>query len=373
AGLIGFFLNELVLRTQLSADWSFRALLRRVRQVTLGAYAHQHLPFARLVEVMRPARRWSQTPLFQGHLTLPRPATHRLALPGLVLTMSEVDTGAARFDLGLDLVESAQGVHGTCTYSADLFEAETIERLLAHYRTLVGAVVADPDQPLAMLPLLTEADRHRQLVEWNQTRASYPPDRCLHQLVEAQAERTPDAVAVVDASEQLTYRQLDERANQLARYLRLQGVGSEVPVGLCVGRSAALVVGSLGILKAGGAYVPLDPAHPPERLRFQLADSRVPLLVTETALGLPPGLLAGPVVRLDADGPSIAAEPTTRPPALAGPAQAAYVLYTSGSTGRPKGIVVEHRSVVNLLQAMRTLLGIGRTDRLLAITSIAFD
>jgi aspartate racemase len=265
-GLIGFFVNTLVLHTDLSGNPSFRELLGRVREVALGAYAHQDLPFEKLVEELQPERDLSHSPLFQVMFVLQNAPAQALELPDLKLNPMEVHNGTAKCDLTLSMVERAEGLQGTWGYNTDLFDFTTIQRVLGHFQTLLEGIVANPGQRIGTLPLLTEAERHQLLIEWNDTQADYPKDSCIHQLFEAQVERTPDAVAVVFEDQQLTYRQLNARANQLARYLQGLGVGPEVLVGICVERSLEMVVGLLGVLKAGGAYVPLDPAYPTERL-----------------------------------------------------------------------------------------------------------
>jgi surfactin family lipopeptide synthetase A len=368
--LIGFFVNLLALRTDLGGDPSFREVLGRVREVCLGAYAHQDLPFEKLVEELAPTRDLSRAPLVQVTLALQNTAGQTLELAGLGVRDVSVE-GGARFDLGLSLAESAEGLLATAEYSTDLFRAATIERLLGHFATLLDGVVADPERRVGELPLLGPAERRQLLVDWNATARPYPA-ACLHELFAAQAARTPEAVAVVCGEERLSYRELDARANQLAHYLQARGVGPETLVALGAARVPALVVGVLGILKAGGAYVPLDPAYPPERRELILADTQAPLLLTsgdETAL-------AGSgtaVVRLDRDWAVIAGAPTSPPPSAATPQHLAYVIYTSGSTGRPKGVAIEHHSVVNLVTGSQELFTIGPGDRLLQFASLNFD
>ena len=258
-GLIGFFVNTLVLRTDLSGDPSFRELLERVRTVTLEAYEHQDVPYEKLLEALRPPRDLSRNPLFQVMCVLHNTPQQALELPGLIVEPLEIDPGTARFDVTLEFWDTPEGLRGRFEYSTDLFEAATIARMAGHLQTLLEGIVADPEQRLSQLPLLTADERHRLLVEWNTTAAPYPDDQCLHHVFEAQVTRTPDAVAVVCGDESLTYRELNRRANQVAHYLRAFGVGTETLVGLCIERSLAMVVGLLGILKAGAAYVPLDP------------------------------------------------------------------------------------------------------------------
>jgi len=283
-GLIGFFVNALVLRTDLSGNPSFRELLRRVRQVCLGAYSHQDLPFDRLVEELHLQRDLSRNPLFQVMFALQNAPLRPLELPGLTLSPVEGDSETAHFDLTLQIVDTEQELTAAFVYNIDLFDAGTIARMLGNFQTLLEAIVADPEQRLSDLPLLTETERQQLLVEWNGTKTDCQRDLCIHQLFEAQVKRTPDAIAVVFEAEKLTYGELNRRANRLAHHLRALGVGPEVLVALCLERSLDMVIGLLGILKAGGAYVPLDPAYPKERLDFILKDAQVPVLLTQERL-----------------------------------------------------------------------------------------
>jgi len=274
-GLIGFFVNTLVLRTDLSRRPTFKELLLRVRDVCLGAYAHQDLPFEKLVQELHPERDLSRNPLFQVMFVLqntPRPFPET---SGFSIERVDVLAETSPFDLSLYLRERNGKLIGFIEYSTDLFDRSTIERMIGHFQTLLEGIVANPDQLISTLPLLTEAERHQLLVEWNDTAAEYPKDSCIHELFEAQVERTPDAIAAEFEGKRLSYRELNSRANQLAHYLRRLGVGPESLVGICIERSLEMIVGLLGILKAGGAYVPLDPAYPRERLRFMLEDAQV--------------------------------------------------------------------------------------------------
>jgi aspartate racemase len=336
SGLIGFFVNTLVMRTYLGGNPSFQELLGRVRKIALGAYAHQDLPFEKLVEELQPERDLSRQPLFQVAFALQNTPMPALELPGLTLNSLEIlHSGTAQFDLTLELQETSEGLSGHFEYNTDLFDACTLRRMANHFQTLLEGVVANPQQRLWDLPLLTEAERQTLLVEWNETQTDYPKDLCIHQLFETQVERTPDAVAVVFEDQQLTYQELNARANRIAHHLQSLGVGPEVLVGICMERSLEMVVGLLGILKAGGAYVPLDPAYPQERLALMLSDTQAPVLLTQQRLVAQLPQQVTKVVCLDADWETIAQSRQENPVSGVRADNLAYVIYTSGSTGRP--------------------------------------
>ncbi|HEV3391341.1 MAG TPA: amino acid adenylation domain-containing protein, partial [Solirubrobacteraceae bacterium] len=349
-GLIGFFINMLALRTDLSGDPSFRDLLGRVKEVCLGAYAHQDLPFEKLVEELRPARDLSRSPVFQVMINSLQRDLPKGDLPGLRIEEMESDTATATFDLSLYIMEGGQAeLSLRLEYASDLFDRKTIERFAGHYARLLEEVALDADRALSALPLLTAAEE-RQLAAWNATAAPCAPELCVHDLFAAQASRTPEAVAVALGERQLSYGELECRSNQLAHHLQGLGVGPDVVVGLCVERSLDMVVGLLGILKAGGAYLPLDSSYPAERLAYMLRDARAPVLVTQSSLSASVPASGARVVRLDADAEALAAS-SPRPPASGTRADhLAYVLYTSGSTGRPKGVLGTHRAIVNRLR-----------------------
>lgn len=344
-GLIGFFVNTLALRTDLSGNPSFQQLLSRVRQVVLGAHAHQSLPFEQLVKALQPARASSYNPLFQVMFVLHNAPIPPLMAPGLTLSSWTVETGTAQFDLTLSMSYTEQGLIGTWEYNTDLFDGSTIERIAAHFQNLLSAIVENPQQAVGELPLLSEAERHQLLVEWNDTAREYPTDKCIHQLFEEQVAKTPHAVAVVFEQQELTYRQLNHKANQLAHYLQTLGVKPEVLVGICVERSVEMVVGILGILKAGGAYVPLDPNYPQERLSYMLADSGVQVLLTHSKLSSSLPSHTARVVCLDTDWGTIEQQYGDNLNAGVCEDNLAYVIYTSGSTGQPKGVAIEHHSL----------------------------
>ncbi|WP_443193781.1 amino acid adenylation domain-containing protein [Nostoc sp. UHCC 0926] len=371
-GLIGFFVNIQVLRTNLAGNPTFWELLTRVREMALGAYAHQDLPFEQLVEELQPQRDLSHTPLFQVMFALQNAPMSALELPGLTLTPLESDSGAAKFDLTLYMTERAQGLVATLEYNTDLFKLSTVSRMAEHLQSLLRGIVANPQQRLSDLPLLTQGEK-ALLVQWNDMQVEYPQHQCIHQLFEAQVEHTPDAVAVVFEDEQLTYCELSARANQLAHYLRSLGVRPEVLVGICVERSLLMLIGLLGILKADGAYVPLDPAYPHERLAFVLQDAQVSVLLTQQHLieNLPQHQTR--VVCLDTDWESIAQQSSQNPMSECTTDNLAYIIYTSGSTGQPKGVLVNHSNVVRLLTGTESWYNFSQQDVWTLFHSIAFD
>lgn len=371
-GLIGCFINSLALCTDLQGSLTFQELLRRVREVTLGAYAHQDLPFEKLVEELQPERDLSRTPLFQVMLIFQNAPLSMPELPGLILQPQEIDTHKSVFDLTLTMWETGQEINGLMEYNAGLFEPATIQRLLGHYRTLLEGAVANPEQPLCDLPLLTEAE-NQLLDEWNDTQTERTPAQCIHHMFEAQVESTPDAVAVTLADERITYRELNRRANQLAHYLRRNGVGPEVLVGLLMERSLEMVIGMLGILKAGGAYVPLDPAYPRGRLSFMCDDAGLKTLVTEerwSQLLIEENLRS---LSLDQEWELVAEESAENVTCGATRENLAYVIYTSGSTGNPKGVMIQHSSLVSYTVAASHVYGLSAADRALQFASISFD
>jgi amino acid adenylation domain-containing protein len=376
-GLIGFFVNTLVLRTGLSLQSTFRKHLGKVREITLGAFAHQDLPFEMLVNELSPERNLSHNPLFQVMFVLQnaptKPQEASEAAPGKTSPSAPGgDTGTSKFDLLLSLSESPHGAVGVFEYNTDLFDPATIKAMAAHFETLVGALPSRLDEPVAMLPLLTQEEL-RQFAEWNRTAEDYPRDVCVHQLVELQADRTPGADAVVFGHERLSYAELEERANRLAHFLRDRGVGPDSLVGLCVERSQEMVVAVLGILKAGGAYVPLDPTYPGERLAAILADVQAQVVVTQLSLlaSLPPH--GAETVLLDGHADAIGEASPERPAGGATARDLFYVLFTSGSTGRPKGCAIEHHSAVALLYWTRRWWTDGDLEGVLASTSLNFD
>ncbi|MFI3157993.1 MAG: amino acid adenylation domain-containing protein [Methylococcaceae bacterium] len=376
--LIGFFVNTLVLRTDLSGNPSFRELLAREREVTLGAYAHQDMPFEKLVEALNPERDLSRNPLFQVMFVLQNTPNDQLRLNEMAVESLSVDNGTNQFDLTLELSETPQGLTGRVNYAGDLFEAASIDRLIGHFQTLLEGIVAHPEALLSELPLLTEAERRQLLVEWNATATPFPKDQCIHTLFEVQAATTPQAVAVIYEDSRLSYAELNAQANRLAQSLRELGVKPDRVVAICAERSLNLVVGLLAILKAGGAYVPLDPAYPKDRLAFMLEDSAPVALLTQVKLeSLFEGIVKDlPVIALDDQYPPWANQPETNLDHSGtglSPESLAYVIYTSGSTGTPKGVMVEHRNLCNLITDVKNRYHIGAEDRILQFAATAFD
>jgi amino acid adenylation domain-containing protein len=371
--LIGFFANTVVFRTNLSSNPTFKELLASVREVALGAYNHQDLPFEKLVEILQPERDLSHNPLFQVLFSLRNVRTPQIKLPGVTLRNLEIEQKTAKFDLALGLEEGLEGINGTLEYSQDLFDASTARRIAGHFLTLLESIAANPEQRLSNLPILTKPEQQQLLFEWNNTQSELPLNQCVHGLFEAQTERTPDAIAVVFDREQLTYRELNRRANQLAHHLKNLGVKPEIPVGILVDRSLEMVVGLLGILKAGGAYVPLDPAYPPERLVFMLEDASVAVLLTIARLVESLPKHQGRIVCLDTDWEIIERQSEANLISEVKLDNLAYVIYTSGSTGKPKGVAIEHRNAVALLDWATQVFNPEDLAGVLASTSICFD
>jgi amino acid adenylation domain-containing protein len=371
-GLIGFFVNTLVLRTDHSGNPTFRELLHRVRETALEAYAHQDLPFEKLVEELRPDRDLSRSPVFQAMFVLQNAPARELSFEGFTVSPVRVAGETAKFDLTLSLNEGTPGLRGVLQYNTDLFDEATITRMLGHFQTLLEGIVANPEQRIGELPLLTEPEKDQLLVEWNETKADYPKDKCIHELFETQVEKTPDAVALVFEDQKLTYQELNNRANQLAHYLQKLGVGSEVLVGICVERSLEMVIALLGVIKAGGAYVPLDPSNPQERLAFMIKDAGACLVLTEKALlkNLPQS--APRMVCLDEDWPAIAKERENNTECRVTAETLAYVIYTSGSTGTPKGVAVPHRAV-NRLVINSDYIQLTPVDVMAQVSNVSFD
>ena len=371
--IVGLFVNTLVFRTDFTGKLSFRDLIRRVRSFALEAYTHQDLPFEKLVEELVPQRSLNTSPLFQVLFVFQNIPKQVLKISGLSIKEMNFETGISEFDLAAEVWEDTE-FHCRFEYNTDLFEESTTRRMLGHLERLIQAALENPDLPLSQLPMMSAEERDQVLVKWNQTATDFSrehPQPCIHELFELQAERSPDAIAVIADDVELTYRELNHRANQLARYLIKRGVRPEVRVGLSVDRGPAMVIALLGILKAGGAYVPLDSRLPDDRLSFMLADAKPGIVLTEEKLGRT--VFGADQVFLDSDWEAIAQESKENPPQELGPQALAYVMYTSGSTGKPKGVPIEHGSVVNLLRSMQREPGLNSEDVLLAVTTLSFD
>nr|UYH37520.1 amino acid adenylation domain-containing protein [Myxococcaceae bacterium MCy9487] len=370
--LIGFFVNTLALRVDLSGGPRFAELLGRVRQLTLDAYAHQDMPFERLVEVLRPERSLSHNPIVQIVFALQNAPAPSVELPGLRMSQMEYESGWVRFDLELHLWETPGGLGGRCLYNTDLFDATSIRRMLGHYRNLLEGLVTQPQSLVSELQMLTAAERNQLLLEWSGARAPLLSGDCIPDLFTAQATASPERVALSLGRRQLTYGELDARSNQLARHLRTLGVGAETPVALYVERSLEMVVGLLGILKAGGVYVPLDPADPPARLRTLLALAGASTLLTQRHLAAALPETGARIVCIDEDEPALASISRARLPVELHREQLAYILFTSGSTGEPKAVCVPHRGVVRLVKDA-DYVRIRQDDVFLQLAPLAFD
>lgn len=389
AAICGDFASPVVLRADLSGDPTFADFLQQVRRTLLGALDHQEYPFPLLVERLQPERSPSIPPIFQAMFTLQQTQGDSDALKlaasaldreqgainwgGLQLSSLDLPLFEGQFDLTLDILTTADVMVGILRYNSDLFEPATIERMAGHFQTLLQSIIADPQQSIAKLSLLTTDERRQLLVEWNDTARPYPQEQCLHQLVEAQVGRTPDATALLFEGEQLTYAELNQRANQLAHHLQSTGVAPDVLVAICMERSLAMVVALLGVLKAGGAYVPLDPTYPAERLAFLLADAQAPILLTQAHLCEELPATDAQVICLDRDWSVIQPHATENPVSAVRAQDLAYVIYTSGSTGQPKGAMNSHLGICNRLLWMQEHYQLTADDRVLQKTPFSFD
>ncbi|MBD2502164.1 non-ribosomal peptide synthetase [Anabaena azotica] len=371
--IMGFFANTLALRGNLSDNPTFAELLAQVRQTTLSAYAHQDLPFEMLVEKLQSERDLSRNPLVQVMFAFQNAPEFSWNLPGVTIQDMPLPLEeTVRFDLELNCQEVGGSLEGIWSYSSDLFDAKTITRLAGHFQTLLQAIVANPKMKIGELPLLSPTEQHQILVEWNNTTKAYPQDKCIHELFAAQVERTPDAIAAVFAGQKLTYRELDEQANQLAQYLQSLGVKAEVMVGLCVERCLEMMVGLLAILKAGGVYVPIDPAYPQERIAYILSDSQLSVVLTQEKFVASLPNYQGRVVCLDALEQELLGA-SDRPITDVTPENLAYIIYTSGSTGKPKGVAIAHRGLCNLAAAFIKSFDVRPDSCVLQFASLSFD
>lgn len=369
-GLIGFFANTLPMRTNVSGELSFREVLARLKEAALGAYAHQDLPFEYLVEQFHPERSLSHSPLVQVMFNFEPTIPHMAEMPSLSASLMDYDNKSAKFDLTLFARDHGTEIFGTLEYNVDLFTSETIERMSGHLLTLLSGIVANPDQPISGLPLLTRHERYQMLEEWNATEAACP-QLCAHQIFEAQVQHTPNRTALIFENQELTYAQLNARANQLAHYLSSLGARPGKFVGIFMERSVEMIVAVLGILKSGAACIPLDSAYPKERLAFMLEDSGAPVVISQQAQATTLPASGTRLVCLDSEWQAISKEPENAPQAAVTPEDWMYVIYTSGSTGRPKGVVVPHRVLVNLVAWHQSSLRQSR--RTLQFASLNFD
>ena len=374
--LIGFFVNTLALKTNLSGNPTFEELLKRVQQTAQEAYIHQELPYEKLIQELELERDLSRGALTQVLFSFQNTPETSLQLSGLEVSsygiLNALDNGTARCDLTVFLKEEEEEIRGALEYNTDLFNADRIKRLVAHFQVLLAGIIENPQQNISYLPLLTPEEKNQLLVEWNQTKAEYPKDKCIHQLFEEQVTKTPNNIAVVFKEQTLTYQQLNEKANQLAHYLQKLGVQPETKVGICLQRSLDMIIGILGILKAGGAYVPLDPNYPSNRLQFLIEDASIDILLSQKSLlnQLPSKIAT--ILCLDRANP-IGEQQKTNTLSKVNSSNLAYVIYTSGSTGKPKGVEIPHSNVINILNSITNHLQVSAQDILLSLATFSFD
>ncbi|MEL7245425.1 MAG: condensation domain-containing protein, partial [Cyanobacteria bacterium J06573_2] len=378
--LIGFFVNTLVLRTDVSSNPNFLELLQRVKDVAAGAFKHQDLPFAKLVEEIQPERSLSHNPLFgvmfqvqNEAYQLQNAVNPELAIPGLSLEQMWSDSGSTKFDMTWHLVERNEGLLAVVEYSTDLFNRDTIARMLGHFQVLLKGIIDNPNQRLSELPILTEIERQQLLVEWNNTYTEYPFEQGIHKLFENQVEKTPDNIAVAFKEEKLTYKELNNKANQLAYYLINQGVKPDMLVGICVERNPLMLIGLLGILKAGGAYVPIDAKLPSSRIAFMLGDSQVSILITQEKILSQLPNHSAETICLDSEWDKISKSSTNNLTSQTVADNLAYVIYTSGSTGNPKGTLLTHRGLTNYLIWATQAYNVAQANGSPVQSSISFD
>ncbi len=371
--LIGFFVNTLVMRTDLSDDPSFLDLLHRVRETALEAYAHQDIPFETIVEAVQPERDMSHSPLFQVMFVLQEARKSDIELSDVMITPLETDSGNAKFDLTLEVLEGVEQMELAFEYNTDLFDESTIDRMSGHFLNLLETILLDPEQPVSSLHIMGDGDKYQMLTEWNETTAEFPDNACVHEVFQKLAEEKPDAVATIFENASQTYGELNEKANQLARYLQKRGVQKESFVGICMERSLEMVIGIMAALKAGGAFVPLDPAYPAERLAFMMADSNLSVLLTQEKINefLPEH--DAETVCLDNEQDTIFQGNAENLNNNIVPENLAYMIYTSGSTGKPKGTMLQHRGLCNLAMAQHQAFDVTFGSRILQFSSLSFD
>ncbi|NET44334.1 amino acid adenylation domain-containing protein, partial [Okeania sp. SIO2B3] len=375
-GLIGFFVNSLVMYTNLEGKPSFLEVLNRVRETAIEAYANQDLPFEKLVDELQPERSLQHNPLFQVAFAVQQAEAFmsNFSLPNLEMSLFSM-TGiemTVRMDLEFHLWQEKEELKVWCAYNKDLFEAETISRMLSHYETLLEAIVRTPEQPISLLPLMSDGEQQQLLVEWNNTKTDYPREKCIHEIFAEQVEKTPDAIAVVFEGQELTYCQLNSKANQLAHYLQKLGVGAEVLVGVCYERSLEMVIGLLAILKAGGAYVPLDPNYPKSRLNYMVEDTQLSIILTQEKWQHHLPETVTQLIYLDTEQQTLATANSENLTVSITAKHHAYVMYTSGSTGEPKGVNIRHQGVVRLVKNTN-YINLTKEDVFLQLAPISFD
>ena len=374
-GLIGFFVNTLALRSDVKSGLTFEELLQQVKGTTMGAYEHLDVPFEKIVEEVVKERDISRNPLFQVMLIMQNtPRSQALHLGEVKLSPEEFIHNTAHFDITFSIAETPKGLEGAVEYATDLYDEETIKRMVGHFSRLLDSIVKNPQQKISGLKMLTEEEEEQLLYEFNNTAVEYPKDKTVVDLFEDQATKTPAAIAVVFEGEQFSYKQLNEKANQLAHYLRSRGIKKETIVPICIERSLEMIVGILGILKSGGAYIPIDPEYPEERIKFMLKDSKAKMVVSSSSgskkLSLAKDIA---IIELDSQWVYINEQPTDNLPAQATADNLAYVIYTSGSTGNPKGVMIENRSLINLLKSVAKEVDFKGTSSILSVTTYSFD
>ncbi|UNY98317.1 amino acid adenylation domain-containing protein [Zhouia spongiae] len=372
-GLIGLFVNTLALRSDVNTELSFNEFLGRVKQTTLEAYENQDLPFEKVVDMLEPERNLSYSPLFQVMMVLQNNPEGELKFSGLNVESVGIESTISKFEITLDFTETEKGLYGGIEYNTDLFDSDTIERMANHFKVLVEQLIENSQRQIKDIELLTSSERQQLLFDWNDTQVDYPKEKCIHQLFEEQSEKTPDNVAVVFEGDSLTYRELNERSNQLAYYLQSKGVKAESLVGICVERSLEMIVGLLGILKAGGAYVPIDPTYPEERISYMFKDTNCAIVLTQEQIELPK--TNSEIIYLDSEWEKIAKAPRTNIETGVKGDNLAYVIYTSGSTGNPKGVMVEHKSLSNQILTIYNKFdrNFSFNDKCLNVCNISFD